>query len=86
MLIFWNLPIHSDGRYLATSIGSRESGYSYFRSAAEATDNLDYANASLPTGTLPRRSRDRRPLSSERKPERKSLRPVAELNQTKVAK
>jgi hypothetical protein len=68
MLIFWNLPIHSDGRYLATSVGSRESGYSYLRPAAEVNNHLDYAYASLPTGTLSQRSLRRRQLITEPKP------------------
>jgi hypothetical protein len=34
MRISWNQPIQSDGRYLATSIGSRENGHPYLRSAA----------------------------------------------------
>jgi hypothetical protein len=63
MLIFWNLPIRTDGRYLANGVGNRESNYSYLRSATEATDNVDCANASPPTDTLPQRS-----LIAERKP------------------
>jgi len=39
MLIFWNLPIHSDGCYLATSIGSREGSYSYLQSASTVIDH-----------------------------------------------
>jgi hypothetical protein len=64
MLIFWNLPISSDGRYLATSVSSRESGYSYLRSVADATGLCICITADR---TVPRRSLDRYQLIAERK-------------------
>jgi hypothetical protein len=54
MLTFWNLPIQSDGRYLATSISRREGGYSYLKSAA-ADDHPDPPNKLPPTQTRERR-------------------------------
>jgi hypothetical protein len=48
MPAFWNLPIQSDGRYLATSIGRREGGYSYLKSP-EAGDRMDHVNELPPT-------------------------------------
>jgi hypothetical protein len=50
MQIFWNLPIHSDGRYLGTSIGSRESGYSFLKLVTGATAP-HHASTSLPART-----------------------------------
>jgi hypothetical protein len=39
MQILWNLPISCDGRYLASSLGSRESSHAYLKSTAAATDD-----------------------------------------------
>ena len=50
MEIFWYLPTHGDGRYLATGIGSREASHAYLKQVAQAADNLGYAGALLPTG------------------------------------
>jgi alkanesulfonate monooxygenase len=50
MQIFWYLPTHGDGRYLATGIGSREASFSYLKQVAQAVDSLGYAGALLPTG------------------------------------
>ena len=50
MQIFWYLPTHGDGRHLATSIGSREASHAYLKQVAQASDNLGYDGALLPTG------------------------------------
>ena len=50
MQIFWYLPTHGDGRYLATRIASRTTTFAYLRQIAEAIDDLGYAGALLPTG------------------------------------
>jgi alkanesulfonate monooxygenase len=50
MQIFWYLPTHGDGRYLATGIGSRSASHAYLKQVAQAADNLGYAGALLPTG------------------------------------
>ena len=50
MEIFWYLPTHGDGRYLATGIGSREASHAYLKQVAQAADDLGYAGALLPTG------------------------------------
>jgi alkanesulfonate monooxygenase len=52
MQIFWYLPTHGDGRYLATSIGSRTSSHAYLKQVAEAADDLGYAGVLLPTGNF----------------------------------
>ena len=52
MQIFWYLPTHGDGRYLATSVGSRKSSHAYLKQVAEAADHLGYAGALLPTGNF----------------------------------
>jgi len=51
----WNLPISSDGRYLAPSVGSRESSYIYLTLVAEATRDLDHPDALATEGHSPRR-------------------------------
>jgi alkanesulfonate monooxygenase len=50
MQIFWYLPTHGDGRYLATRIASRTTTFAYLRQIAEAIDDLGFAGALLPTG------------------------------------
>ena len=50
MRIFWYLPTHGDGRYLATGIASRNSTFAYLRQVAQAFDGLGYSGALLPTG------------------------------------
>jgi len=52
MQIFWYLPTHGDGRYLATSVGSRVSSHAYLKQVAEAADDLGYAGVLLPTGNF----------------------------------
>jgi alkanesulfonate monooxygenase len=50
MRIFWYLPTHGDGRYLATRISSRSSSFAYLRQVAQPIDDLGYSGALLPTG------------------------------------
>jgi alkanesulfonate monooxygenase len=50
MELFWYLPTHGDGRYLATAKGSRPATHFYLRQIAEAVDGLGFAGALLPTG------------------------------------
>ncbi len=50
MEIFWYIPTHGDGRYLATDKGSRRPTPFYMRQVAEAVDGLGFAGALLPTG------------------------------------
>jgi alkanesulfonate monooxygenase len=50
MEVFWYLPTHGDGRYLASDIGSRPATPFYLRQIAEAVDGLGYCGALLPTG------------------------------------
>lgn len=38
--VFWFLPTHGDGRYLATGIGGRNVNLSYLRQIAQAADGL----------------------------------------------
>lgn len=50
MDIFWYLPTHGDGRYLAAEKGHRPATYFYLKQIAEAVDGLGFAGALLPTG------------------------------------
>jgi alkanesulfonate monooxygenase len=50
MEVFWYIPTHGDGRYLATERGSRRATYSYMKQVAQAVDGLGFAGALLPTG------------------------------------
>ncbi|MBV8134938.1 MAG: FMNH2-dependent alkanesulfonate monooxygenase [Deltaproteobacteria bacterium] len=50
MEIFWYLPTHGDGRYLAAEKGHRPATYFYLKQIAEAVDGLGFAGALLPTG------------------------------------
>lgn len=50
MEVFWYIPTHGDGRYLATSKGSRRATPFYLRQIAEAVDGLGFGGALLPTG------------------------------------
>jgi alkanesulfonate monooxygenase len=52
MEIFWYLPTHGDGRYLATSISSRRGTFPYIRQIAEAVDELGYEGVLIPTGSF----------------------------------
>jgi len=52
MQIFWYLPTHGDGRYLATSVGSRISSHAYLKQVAAAADDLGYTGVLLPTGNF----------------------------------
>jgi alkanesulfonate monooxygenase len=48
--VLWFLPTHGDGRYLATSYGSREVDLGYLTQVAQAADRLGYYGVLLPTG------------------------------------
>jgi alkanesulfonate monooxygenase len=48
--VLWFLPTHGDGRYLATSHGSREVDHGYLTQIAQAADRLGYYGVLLPTG------------------------------------
>ena len=50
MNIFWFLPTHGDGRYLATARGAREVDYRYLRQIAQAADTLGFGGVLIPTG------------------------------------
>lgn len=51
MEINWFIPTTgSDGRYLGTTIGSRDADFEYMEQLARAIDSLGYAGALLPTG------------------------------------
>ena len=50
MEIFWYIPTHGDGRYLATDKGSRRATPFYLKQIAEAVDGLGFGGALLPTG------------------------------------
>ena len=50
MEVFWYIPTHGDGRYLATDKGSRRATPFYLRQVAEAVDGLGFGGALLPTG------------------------------------
>jgi alkanesulfonate monooxygenase len=48
--VLWFLPTHGDGRFLATSHGSREVDHGYLTQIAQAADRLGYYGVLLPTG------------------------------------
>jgi alkanesulfonate monooxygenase len=48
--VFWFLPTHGDGRYLASSEGGREVDLGYLTQVAQAADRLGYYGVLLPTG------------------------------------
>src|SRR6218665_1335890 len=48
--IFWFLPTHGDGRYLATDVGARHVSLNYLTQIASAADELGYYGVLLPTG------------------------------------
>ncbi|MEP6490699.1 FMNH2-dependent alkanesulfonate monooxygenase [Microcoleus vaginatus GB2-A3] len=50
MELFWFIPTHGDGRYLATGIGGRYCNFSYLKQIAQAVDRLGFTGALLPTG------------------------------------
>lgn len=50
MELFWFIPTHGDGRYLASGIGGRSGSHSYLKQIAQAVDNLGFTGALLPTG------------------------------------
>jgi alkanesulfonate monooxygenase len=50
MQVFWFIPTHGDGRYLATSTGGRAIQFPYLRQLAQAVDHLGFSGALLPTG------------------------------------
>src|ERR1700691_4376030 len=50
MEVFWYIPTHGDGRYLATDKGSRRATPSYLRQVAEAVDGLGFDGGPRPTG------------------------------------
>jgi len=50
MNIFWFLPTHGDGRYLATDRGARQVDYRYLLQVAQAADRLGYGGVLIPTG------------------------------------
>src|SRR5260370_3874488 len=50
MEVFWYIPTHGDGRYRATSKGSRRATQFYLRQIAEAVDGLGSGGPLLPTG------------------------------------
>ena len=50
MKVFWFLPTHGDGRYLATEKGARSVDYDYLLQIAQAADRLGYGGVLVPTG------------------------------------
>lgn len=50
MKIFWFIPTHGDGRYLASGNGARATSLHYLKQIAQAVDELGYYGALLPTG------------------------------------
>jgi hypothetical protein len=52
MKILWYLPTHGDGRYLATSAGSRCGTFPYIRQIAKAVDEFGYESVLIPTGSF----------------------------------
>lgn len=48
--IFWFIPTHGDGRFLATRTGGRPASFEYFSQVARAADSLGYEGVLLPTG------------------------------------
>jgi len=50
MELFWFIPTHGDGRYLASGVGGRSGSLSYLKQIAQAIDHLGFTGALLPTG------------------------------------
>ncbi len=50
MNIFWFLPTHGDGHYLATQKGARAVNHAYLKQIAQAADELGYGGVLVPTG------------------------------------
>jgi alkanesulfonate monooxygenase len=50
MELFWFIPTHGDGHYLASGIGGRACSFSYLKQIAQAVDHLGFTGALLPTG------------------------------------
>ncbi|MGE5660196.1 MAG: FMNH2-dependent alkanesulfonate monooxygenase [Actinomycetota bacterium] len=50
MQLLWFIPLHGDGRYLATGIGGRSCNFSYLQQIAQAVEHLGFTGALLPTG------------------------------------
>ncbi|MEG5065864.1 FMNH2-dependent alkanesulfonate monooxygenase [Microcoleus sp. B3-A4] len=50
MELFWFIPTHGDGHYLASGIGGRSCSFSYLKQIAQAVDHLGFTGALLPTG------------------------------------
>jgi alkanesulfonate monooxygenase len=50
MDIFWFIPTHGDGKYLATTKGARETNFPYVKQIAQAVDELGYEGVLIPTG------------------------------------
>jgi alkanesulfonate monooxygenase len=48
--IFWFIPTHGDGRFLATTTGGRPATFEYYSQVARAADSLGYQGVLLPTG------------------------------------
>jgi alkanesulfonate monooxygenase len=48
--VFWFIPTHGDGRFLATAAGGRPATFEYYSQVARAADNLGYEGVLLPTG------------------------------------
>ncbi len=48
--IFWFIPTHGDGRFLATTTGGRPATFDYYSQVARAADILGYQGVLLPTG------------------------------------
>ena len=48
--IFWFIPTHGDGRFLATTTGGRPATFDYYSQVARAADSLGYQGVLLPTG------------------------------------
>ena len=69
--ILWFLPTHGDGRYLATTHGSREVDLGYLTQIAQAADQLGYYGVLLPTG---RSCEDSWVVASALAPQTKNLR------------
>ncbi len=50
MEINWFIPLHGDGRYLASTKGARPTSLDYLTQVAKAADTLGYSGALLPIG------------------------------------
>jgi alkanesulfonate monooxygenase len=48
--VFWFIPTHGDGRFLATNAGGRPATFDYYSQVARAADSLGYEGVLLPTG------------------------------------